>query len=93
MKTTDQIIKELARSFSQLLKQYLTEDQILEIIKRNDLPQYFGCCATHDFLDSNMVMDEAFTEVMGREINIQSDLDLNIWNQAWNEAKKEKFNF
>ena len=54
MKTTDQIIKELARSFSQLLKQYLTEDQILEIIKRNDLPQYFGCCATHDFLDSNM---------------------------------------
>ena len=50
------------------------------------------CCATHNYLDSNECMLEAFQNVTGRhpELNINEHIDL--INLAWALSKANKFN-
>ena len=50
-----------------------------------------GCCPTHDFMDANMPMEEAFEKVMGRDIALQDDGDLSLWNAAWDWARNRMF--
>jgi len=50
-----------------------------------------GCCPTHDFMDANMPMAEAFERVMGRDIVLQDDGDLSLWNAAWGWARNRMF--
>lgn len=58
--------------------------------ERND-----ATCATHDFCDANMPMDEAFQKVMGRsslpEEGGMSEDDCALWNDAWARAKSIGF--
>lgn len=49
---------------------------LLEKIRtKNQTPAYLGhmCCASHDFVDANMVMDSAFVKLMGREMYVDSN--------------------
>lgn len=50
-------------------------------------------CASHDHCDANMPMSEAFAEVMGREIDLQNQDEIALWNEAWRIAKAEGFAF
>jgi len=45
-----------------------------------------GICHSHDYLDSNMTMAEAFEQVVGREIDTQDDDDRALWSSAWRYA-------
>lgn len=98
-------IEKLAKAFSKHLwvdfKDEPKGKDMAEIIRRNKTPEYQGGCATHDFCDSNMVMDAAFTEVMGRdyiffdddkpETENQNSQDTGLINAAWSLAKKNDF--
>lgn len=95
-------IEKLAKAFSKVLYQWIPEDMPL-VIERNKTDEYkkSGLCASHDFCDSNMAMDEAFTEVIGRgfifyndskpETEEQNEKDTATINAAWTLAKKNDF--
>ena len=93
----------LAIEFSNVLKSWLTPEQMAEINILNEGYKITNpnCCATGDFCDSNMAMDEAFTKIMGREFTFNSDEepeleqlateDQALWNESWGIAKENKF--
>lgn len=49
------------------------------------------CCATHLFCDPNEYMADAFFEVVGRDINVQSAYDLCAFDVAWGMARRRGF--
>ncbi len=87
----------LAQEFTRILHTWLTPTEMAEVVKRNATPKYKGCCATHDFCDANMAMDEAM-----RNLDIATPCDLSdsepqheeacvLWNEAWDYAKSQNF--
>ena len=89
--STSQNIDKVARSFSYQIRKYLTPEQLIEVNienhKRSD-----GSCATHDFIDSNVCMNDAFIEVFDEEIDVQDEFHVEIANAAWDIAKAYDFN-
>ena len=78
----------LAHNFANLIRRLTTQEEFDTIRKRNKtIPP--GCCATHDFMDANMVMADAFSALAGREMDLESDADTAMWNAAWEIAKAE----
>lgn len=45
-----------------------------------------GECCSHDYLDANVVMGEAFEEVIGRPCDVSDALDADLWSAAWARA-------
>jgi hypothetical protein len=45
-----------------------------------------GICHSHDYCDANVTMAAAFEQVVGREIDLQSDDDRALWSAAWRYA-------
>jgi hypothetical protein len=96
-------VEQLAQEFSRLLRRDLSEHEMSEVIARNATTEYSGCCATHDFLDANMTMFEAFQNVVGREVIMSGDVeenpdldnqessDIALWNSSWALAIKNNF--
>ncbi len=82
---------QLANEFSSVLKTWLTAEEMKLVIEKNSTPEYNDCCASHDYCDANMAMDEAFTKLTGKETNPQSDTQRSLWNNAWTIAKENKF--
>ena len=90
--TADQA--KLAAVFAEVLHEWLTPAQMREVVARNE--HYGNACASHDFCDANMAMDEAFTKTQGRELEMgegtrQSRADVALWNGAWAIAKRMNF--
>jgi hypothetical protein len=87
----------LAIAFAKEIHEDLSESQLEEARRRNDAEEMDGVCHTHDFADTNMTMDRAFTEVVGRETIIdednpeQSEADALLWSKAWAIAQKSRF--
>lgn len=88
--------EELAMLFSKLLRKELTEEQMEVVENNND----HTCCASHDFIDANEVMNEAFEKVMGREFIFFDDAldnmeahnsDAHMWNTAWENASINQY--
>lgn len=74
----------LAREFGSLIQAAFSVSQFREMVDRNKAePEDSGVCHTHDYCDSNMVMLEAFQNVFKREPDMDSDDDLELWNDAW----------
>jgi len=91
--------KEVAKKFADILRTWLTEEEMRIVILRNAVKyKNAGICASHDFCDANMAMGEAF-ETFGlattadiedcdsTEYSIAQDL----WNNAWTVAKAVDF--
>lgn len=91
---------ELANEFITVLNNWIPGD-MAEVIKRNSENLADSCCATHDFCDANMAMDEAFKKVMNREFIFWDDdkpeteelhrADTELINKAWALAKSNNF--
>ncbi len=64
----------------------------MEEVNRLNREEYGpNVCASHDFCDANMPMAEAFESLFGREPDLISDTDFNIWAEAWDLAKAKGF--
>lgn len=81
----------LAEQFRASLRAALSGGELIQVDQLNSSPEYQGCCASHDFCDANVYMDEAFTKVMDREMDLQSDEDMSLINSAWSLAKSMGF--
>lgn len=81
-------IEELSAEFSRILNEWLGPKRIREINRRNALPEYANCCASHDFCDSNQAMIEAL-ETFG--IEFHPDRCIDLVDAAWDHAQKRQF--
>lgn len=84
-------VPELAHEFSRVLREWLTDDEMAQVIERNAEVDDPAICASHDFCDANMAMYEAFERVMGHPIDTRKKADLAVWDKAWNMAKASDF--
>lgn len=87
----------LANAFSQKLRNKLSAKVIGLIIALNEAEADPQICHTHDFIDANEVMNEAYKSITGQNFEpflASGDFasDLPIWNEAWALAKEHKFN-
>lgn len=80
----------VSRTFSMLIKGSMTADELKEVIRRNDADTDPACCHSHDFVDANMLMDEAF-KANNINLDINSDDHICIWSDAWLIAKENDF--
>jgi len=79
--------EQLARTFTRRIIDWLDNDTIAEVNRRNVLREYEGCCATHDFCDSNQAMIEAL-----KTFGLEFDHNLiELINEAWDRAKQAGF--
>lgn len=78
----------IAIAFVDKIREWLSEEERAEVVRRNRLPEYraIGACATHDFCDANEAMAPAFAEVTGHEIDAESQADADLWGAAWDLA-------
>jgi hypothetical protein len=92
MQSRSDLVRRLALEFARLVRRDLTADELREAVALNYTPIYDGCCATHDFVDANMTMLEAYANVAGVS---QDDVDLeavaDLWHDAWSDARLHEF--
>ena len=85
-------IAALAAAFTNVVWEWTTPTELAEIKRRNATPEYAGCCATHDFFDANMAMEQAFRQTFGRSPvpaeGEMAEADIAAWNAAWDIARK-----
>lgn len=81
--------KAISEKFVEFLRRDLTDAEWAEMKAKNATPDYWGCCASHDYVDSNMTMDEAFIATMGREMVLDADEDVDLINAAWDIARAD----
>ena len=77
----------LSEEFCRIMNEWLDPSEIREINRRNALPEYTGCCASHDFCDPNQAMADAL-ETFGVELH--PDL-CKLINEAWHRAREWQF--
>jgi len=102
------VVETLAREFSKEITEWLGVATMRKVILENESHKgtsYEDCCATGNYCDSNMAMNEAFERVLGREFNFsyledgtetpeqlkKHEEDTDLWNSAWDMAKKNKY--
>jgi len=64
--------------------------KIDEVNYRNRLAG-LSLCETHNYCDANEPMSAAFEEVTGREILLNNQPDIALWNRAWEIAVVDGF--
>lgn len=82
----------LACEFAKVIREWLTLDQMEEVIALNGTSRYDKACATHNFCDANVAMEEAMITCGHR---MDEDPDTGgwgaIWNAGWDIAKRMNF--
>lgn len=87
-------VEAVAAKFSELLWEQVGEANMKTAIRNLSNPDYFGCCPTHDFIDSNMVMVEAVEDEIGNMPDIpQNPAHVDLVAKAWTLAIQKKYQF
>jgi hypothetical protein len=94
MDKLEQEARAIAKAFADALRDDLTPEQWEAMRARNASPEYGpDVCASHDFCDANMVMQEAWQGVIGREFLPDdappAEADCALWGLAWGIARAE----
>lgn len=84
--------QQLAREFSKVLRQTLTDDEMTEVISLNRTEGDINICHSHDFCDANMALIEAYENIYGCEPTFSDDKTMDLINTAWALARTLEFN-
>lgn len=79
---------QLATLFATKLQAEIGADNYAKMIELNAVAEP-GVCHSHDFCDANMVMHEAYTEVMGFEPDFDNDEWIDTFNAAWDAFRAD----
>lgn len=87
--------RKLANEFSRILWVWLTREELEEVNKRNSVQEDNRICHSHDFIDANMAMVDAY-EITFRKKYPSSHARMSrderlIVDGAWQLAKSNKF--
>jgi len=81
----------LAEEFADIIRNELTDDELVLVNERNATNKYEKLsCATHDFIDPNQSMLDAM-ESLNIEVDLDSDKQIKLINEAWWMAKESNF--
>lgn len=87
----------LAVHFISEMRNSLNLEELREVVEKNRGRIYYGCCASHEYLDANEVMMAAFMRAFSREPLMDDGpndpIDLQTINRAWELAKAADFDF
>lgn len=87
-------VEAVAREFSKVLRAWLTDEQMGEVVALNAGPGYrrTSVCASHNYVDANMAMAEAFV-TLGHAVpdGPLDEFNYDVWNAAWDMAKANQF--
>ena len=95
--TDTQQIERVAKRFAAILGQWLTMEELSIAVYRNEHKYAKDICASHDFCDANMAMEQAFLDLdITSPIDFPSDSTeriaaFDLWNAAWDMAKENNF--
>lgn len=86
--------QELSEAFEAVLRDHLGAENFRKVQELNRKCKSEKHCHSHDFIDANMAMLEAYKQVLGREPLSPCDepepseaalkADADLWNEAWN---------
>jgi hypothetical protein len=83
-------VEKLAESFSRVLTEYIGEEKMYEVARRNRAETDDRICHSHDFCDANMAMLDAFhAHLPGLEVNLENDAIIGRWSDAWDLARAQ----
>lgn len=89
MDDKDILIERVAARFTEIIRLWLTEQEISSVVAQNDVNQQF--CESHAYCDSNQAMIDAYQIESTLEWSVlDSDCAL-ICEKAWLRAKAAKF--
>jgi hypothetical protein len=74
---------EISAKFTNLLAAELSSEKMDAISDDNAKERNPNICHSHDHCDANEVMAAAFLAVVGREMDLQSDTDGELWDRAF----------
>lgn len=77
----------LGGAFIGFLARSMTAEQYDEFLKKTREQYDVDVCHSHDYVDANEVMMEAFEWAFGRPPQIEDDADMELMNAAWSKAK------
>lgn len=86
MKTTEKI----ANDFIDVLNEWLTDEELRDIVQKNRAEENDNICHTHDYCDANIAMIEAM-EKNGFEYDCYNEKYMKTFFEAWEIAKKKEF--
>lgn len=88
-------VQKVSEQFSYLIRKALTPEELYEVNLRNADDLGGGGCATHDFIDANMEMHQAFLDVLDVDVADEHNIDqphlVAMWNKAWDLSKANEF--
>lgn len=86
------VVTALASEFIRQMRVVLAPEEMADVVRLNDLEAPdSNICHSHDFCDANMVMEAAFIRLMGRAPDVMADVDVGLWNAAWDQAVERGF--
>jgi len=83
--------QKISNAFNNKMREWLDDDEFNSLIKKTKSQTDPNVCHTHDYCDANVIMDECFVEILGREHDCASQTDADIWNDAWTLSKQNLF--
>jgi hypothetical protein len=83
--------KKLAASFIRKMRGSLSVANLKKVDASNAKETNPNVCHSGDFIDSNMVMLEAWDSLTTTDFSLQNKAHLAKWNAAWDMAKKQGF--
>ena len=81
--------EKLAQTFIEYLRRDMGPQDYALMGLRNLAEGKTGICHSHDFLDANLTMNEAFTDVVGHPAEIQNSNQAALWSDAWRIATEK----
>ena len=84
------VIMKLAAAFTRGLRNHLLPETLAAIDSEN-AARGDDSCASHDHLDANEVMADAFVSVMRRAPKAASSADAELITAAWSRAKAASY--
>lgn len=82
----------LAHEFAKVIHRRLKPYELAAANERNALEDVHSpVCHTADFIDSNMAMERAWKRLFAGEVDVQDAAACDLWNAAWNIAKRMNF--
>lgn len=85
------LVAQLADRFAATLRAWLTPAQWAAMVEANGRPR-LGC-ASHDYCDANMAMDQAFRDLgLGALLDVEemADATVDLFNAAWRHAARHQ---
>lgn len=80
------VAKRLGLEFTKLLIEEIGRDNVETAREENGSGVCPLSCYTHEFCDANVVMSNAFLNILGHDVDAENQDDVDLWNASWEKS-------